>query len=78
MDDYLLHAYGHYPSDKTEERITFAISHVCLYLSESDDEQDEKSVAANTFDISYGGGGYRSSLSAITVSVSATFDVVFC
>ena len=52
--------------------------HERLYLSESDDEWDDKSATANTFDISCGGGGSRSSLYAITVSVSATSDVVCC
>ena len=52
MRNSLLHASGHSPADKTEERITFALSHARLYLAESDDEQYEKSVAANTFYIS--------------------------
>ena len=54
------------------------MSHTCLYLSESDDEQDDKSSAENTFDISCGGGGYSSSLSATTVSVSDNSGVVCC
>ena len=54
------------------------MSHARLYLSESDDEQDYKSDAANTFNISYGGGGSSFSLLAITVSVSATSDIVGC
>ena len=45
-----------------EERITFALSHAGLYLFELYDEQDDKSAAANTFDISCGGGRSRSSL----------------
>ena len=73
-----MHASGHSSTDKIEERITLVLSHVCLYLSESDDERDNKSAAANTFNISCGGGGYRSSLSDITVSVSDTYDVVCC
>ena len=40
---------------KIEERINFALIHARLYLSELYDEQDEKSAAANTFDISCGG-----------------------
>ena len=55
MDNSLLNAYGRSPVDKIEERITFAMSHARLYLSESDDEQYNKSAAANTFDISCGG-----------------------
>ena len=62
MHNALLHASGHSPTDKIEERITFALIHACLYLSESDGEWDDKSDAANTFDISCGGGGYWSSL----------------
>ena len=62
MDNDLLHVSGHSPADKIEERITFALIHARLYLSESDDERDEKSAAANTFDISCGGGGSISSL----------------
>ena len=57
MDNALLHASGHYPADKIEERITSALIYAHLYLFESDDELDDKSTAANTFDISYGGGG---------------------
>ena len=56
MYNALLHESGHLPADKIEERITFALSHAHLYLSESDDEQDDKSVAAKTFDRSCGGG----------------------
>ena len=78
MDNALLHASGHSSADKIEERITFALSHARLYLSESDDEQDNKSAASNTFDISYGGVGSSPSLSAITVFVLATYDVVCC
>ena len=78
MDNDLLRAYRHSPADKIEERITFALSHARLDLVESDDEQDDKSAAANTFNISCGGGVSRSSLSAITVSVLATSDVVCC
>ena len=62
MDDTLLHAYGHYPEDKIEEQITFAFSHARLYLAKSGYERDNKSAAANTFDISCGVGRYRSSL----------------
>ena len=48
MGNSLLHASGHYPADKIEERINFALSHAHLYLFESDDEQDDKSAAENT------------------------------
>ena len=61
MDNALLHAFGNYPADKIEERITFTLIHACLYLAESDDEWYEKSVAVNTLDISCGGGVSRSS-----------------
>ena len=40
MDNAILHVYGHSPADKIEERITFALIHAGLYLSESDDELD--------------------------------------
>ena len=53
-----MHASGHYPVDKIEERITFALSHARLYLFESYDELDDKSAAANTFGISCDGGGW--------------------
>ena len=56
MDNSLLHGSGHYPADKIEERINFALIYARLYLAESDDEQDNKSSAANTFDISCGCG----------------------
>ena len=62
MDNALMHASGHSPVYKIEERITFAFSHAHLYLAESDDYGDNKSTAANTFDTSCDGGGYRSSL----------------
>ena len=78
MDNSLLNAYGHSPVDKIEERITFAMSHARLYLSESDDEQDNKSAAANTFNISCGGGESSYSLFSITVYVLATSNVVCC
>ena len=42
--------------------------HAYIYLN-----QMMKSDAANTFDISCGGGGSSSSLSAIAVYVSATY-----
>ena len=57
MDNYLLHASGHSPAYKIDEKITFVLIHAHLYLAESDNEQDGKSVAAHTFDISCGGGG---------------------
>ena len=78
MDNDILHASVHSPEYKIEEHITFALSHARLYLDQSDDEQDDKSAAAKTFDISYGSGGSIYSLSPITVSVSATSDVVCC
>ena len=62
METYLLHASELSPVDKIEERITFALCHARLYLAESDDEQDDKYAAENTFDISCGGVGYISSL----------------
>ena len=34
----LLHASGHSPADKIEERINLALIHTCLYFVESDDE----------------------------------------
>ena len=69
MDNALMHASGHSPTDKIEEWVTFALRHARLYLAESDDEQDDKSFSTNKFDISCGDGGSRYSLSAITVSV---------
>ena len=78
MDNALLHAPGNSPADKIEEQITFALIHARLYLAESDYEWDWKSATANTFVISCGCEGYRSSLKTITVSVVATYDVVGC
>ena len=78
MDNSLLRESGHSPADKIEEQITFALSHACLYLSESDYELDDKSASANKFKISCGDGGSRSSLSAITVFVLDTSDVFGC
>ena len=78
MDNFLLHASGHYPADKKEERITFTLSHARLYLAGSYDERDNKSASANTLYISCGDGGYSSSLSAITVSVLANSNIVRC
>ena len=69
---------GNFPADKIEEWTTFALSHARLYLSESDDEHDGNYSAAKTLNISYRGGGSSSSLSAITVSVSNTSDLVRC
>ena len=60
MDNYLLHAHGHSTADKIEEWITFALSHACLYLAESDDERDGKYAAENTFNISCVCEGSRS------------------
>ena len=62
MDNALLYASGHSPSDKIQERVTFALIYARLYLAESDDEQEEKSAAVNTLYISYGDGGSSSSL----------------
>ena len=78
MDHIILHEYGNYPEYKIEERITFALRYANLYLAESDDEGDIKSFAANIFHISCVVVGYSYSLWAITVSISATSDVVFC
>ena len=78
MDNALLHASGYSPAGKINERITFALSHAHLYLADSDDEWDDKSAAANTFDISCGGVVSRSSLKAIAVYVLATSDSVCC
>ena len=78
MYNNLPHESGNSPANKIEEWTIFASSHAPLYLSESDDEQDYKSAATNIFDISCGGEGSSYSLSAITVSVSATSDVVCC
>ena len=46
MDNSILNASGHYPANKIEERISFALSHAHLYLSELDDEQYNKSPSA--------------------------------
>ena len=78
MENALLRASGIYPEDKIEERIPFSLCHARLYLTESYDDWDDKSAAANTFDISYGDGVSISSLPAITVSVLATSNVVGC
>ena len=78
MENDLMHASGHSPSYKIEERTNFALSHAHLYLSESYDEQNNKSAAANTFYISCSGGESSSSLSSITVYLSATSDVFCC
>ena len=78
MDNALLHAFGHTPADKIEERINFTKIHASLYWSESDDERDKNSSAANTFDIFCGDVGSSSSLSAITIYVSSTSNVYRC
>ena len=78
MDNALLCASGLSLEDKIEERIYFALCHARLYLTVSYDDWDEKSAAANTFDISCGGGVSISSLPAINVYVLATSDVVGC
>ena len=74
----LLHASEYSLANKIEECIPFALIHERSYLAESDDEREYKSSAAKTFDLSCCGAGYSASLSAITVSVSATSDVVCC
>ena len=53
---------GHSPENKIGEQTTFSLSNAHLYLSESEDEQYDKSATANTLYISYGGGGSSSSL----------------
>ena len=78
MDNALLCASLLSPEDKIEEQIPFALCHARLYLTVSYGDLDDNSAAANTFDISCGGGVYISSLPAITVSVLATSDVVGC
>ena len=78
IDNALLYASGHSPADKIEEQISFALSHARLYLSESEDERNDKSFDTNIFDKYCGGGVSSSSLSALTVSVSATSDVFCC
>ena len=42
-----MNASGHSPADKIELHIHFALSHARLYLTESDDERDNKSDAEN-------------------------------
>ena len=76
MDNALLHESGQSPEDKIEWRI--ALIHAHSYLAELDDKRDEKSAAANIFDISCGGGGSSSPLSVITISISDTYDVFCC
>ena len=78
IDNALLCASGLSPEDKIEERIPFALCHARLYLTVSYDDWDEKSAAANTYDISCGGGVSISSLPDITISVLASSDVVGC
>ena len=78
MYNALLHASGHSPEDKIEERIIFALIHARLYLAGSYDERDDKSTAAITFYICCGDRGSSYSLSAITVYVSAPSDIVPC
>ena len=78
MDNALLHASGHYPEDKIEYWIAFVLIHARLYLTQSDDERDDKSDSVNTFDISCGDGGYSSSLSSTAISVSTDYGVVCC
>ena len=56
MYNDLLRVSGHSPADKIEQQITFPLSYAHLYLFESDDERDNKSATANTFDISCSGG----------------------
>ena len=78
MYNALLRASGLSPENKIEERIPFSLFHARLYLTESYYDWDEKSTAANIFDISCGGGGSISSLYPITVYLLATSDVVCC
>ena len=78
MYNDLLYSYGNSPADKIEKLITFALSHARLYLAESDDELYDKSAAGKTFNISCGDGVSSSSLSAIAVSLSATYDLIRC
>ena len=59
MDNALLHASILSPEDKIEERVTLALIHARFYLSESDDERDNKFTTANTFYMFCGGGGSR-------------------
>ena len=73
-----MHACENPPENKIEERTTFALSHARLYLSESYYERDNRSDSANTFYTYCGSGGFSSSLSAITVSVLATYHVGCC
>ena len=76
IDNALLRASVIFPEDKIEEQIPFALCHTRLYLTVSYDDWDDKSAAANTFDISYGVGLSISSLLAITVSVLATSNYI--
>ena len=63
MYNDMLHAAGLSPVDKIEERITIALYHARLYLSESDGDWDNtQSSNENTFNIYCGGGEFRSSL----------------
>ena len=78
MDNALLCASGLSPEDKIEKQITFALCHASLYLTVSYDDWDDKSAAANTFDISCVVGVSISSLLPITVSVLATSNVFGC
>ena len=78
MDNALLHASGHSSANKIEEEINFVLINARLYLAESDDAQEDKSDAVNTFNISCGGGVSSSSVSVITVSILATSDVFCC
>ena len=78
IDNALMRVSGLTPEDKIEEQIPFALYHARLYLTELYDDWDDKSAAANTFDILCGGGGDISSLQPITVYLFATYDVVCC
>ena len=62
IENAQLRVSGLSPEYKIEEQIPFALCHARLYLTESYDDWDDKSAAANTFDVSCGGGGSRSSL----------------
>ena len=60
MYNTLLRVSIHSSADKIKYQINFALSHARLYLAELDDEQDDKSVIENTFDISCDSGGSSS------------------
>ena len=81
MENDLLCASGLSPENKIEERISFAQCHARLYLTVSYDDQDDKSAAANTFNISCGGSVcfpfYQKYQQGIFGSNNAWFDRPF-